>query len=77
MPSAFPQDSQWVEEKQLLMRTNQELQEKVRAPAPPRASLPGSTQAVLTFIRARFLGAPGPWSWLCPGEGSRADLDLP
>lgn len=66
-----------MEEKQLLMRTNQELQEKVRAPAPPPPASLAAPGAFLMFIRARFLGAPGPWSWLCPGEGSRADLDLP
>lgn len=45
---------------------------------PSLPASPGSTPGpalrgdpFLMFIRARFLGAPGPWGWLCPGEGQK------
>lgn len=45
--SAFPQDSTWVEEKQLLIRTNQDLLEKVCHTVEPRPS-PGSGPRAVT-----------------------------
>lgn len=42
----LPQDSKWVEEKQLLLRTNQDLLEKVRDPCSGALGPPASPAAL-------------------------------